>query len=195
MIYWNLQLRCTLYEQAGIYSRPSNNFENRRPWALGHSLPMPVSPRSLSGISACHFWTFLSLEWLGIFLVGPATFKSRRTVQYETTKTPSLLQACSFFSNPFLEFCLSTPTFSKFSSITLFHIFVQAFDTLEIPKHRFGTQDTLKKVICLSILQAFFSFSCNAIFRWIWTYETHDLNDCQLTVGSFVPAISFMWSD
>ena len=59
-------------------------------------------------------------------------------------------QACPFFSNPFLEFFLLTPSFS---SNILFHIFVHAFDTLKIPEHRFATRNTLKKVICLSILQ------------------------------------------
>ena len=33
-------------------------------------------------------------------------------------QTPSTLQACSFFSNPFMEFCFSTPSFSSF---ILFH--------------------------------------------------------------------------
>ena len=33
------------------------------------------------------------------------------------------------------------------SSIIWFHKFVQAFDTLKILEHCFGTQDTLKKVI------------------------------------------------
>ena len=50
----------------------------------------------------------------------------------------------SFFGKDSNE-CLSTPAFS---SIILFHMFVQAFDELKIPKHRFGI---LKKVICLSI--------------------------------------------
>ena len=35
-------------------------------------------------------------------------------------------------------------------------MFVQEFDTLKIPEHRFGTQDALKKVIGLSISQALF---------------------------------------
>ena len=38
-------------------------------------------------------------------------------------------------------------------------------------------------------------FSCYAIFTWIWTHKTHDLPDYQLTVGSFLPAITYMWSD
>ena len=39
------------------------------------------------------------------------------------------------------------------------------------------------------------TFSCYAIFKWIWTYKTHDLTDYQLNIGSFLPAITFMWSD
>ena len=38
-------------------------------------------------------------------------------------------------------------------------------------------------------------FSCYAIFTWIWTYKTHDLTEYQLTIGSFLPATTFMWSD
>ena len=72
-------------------------------------------------------------------------------------------------------------------------MFAHAFDTLKIPDHRFGTRDTPKKVICLSVSQG--PFSCYAIFKWIWTYKTHDLTDYQLNIGSFLPAITFMWSD
>ena len=39
-------------------------------------------------------------------------------------------------------------------------MFVQEFDTLKIPEHRFGTGDALKKMICLCILQAHFLFLC-----------------------------------
>ena len=76
-------------------------------------------------------------------------------------------------SNHFLEFCLST----AFSSIILFHMFVQAFDTLKIQEHCFGTRDSLKKVICMSILQALFLLLCqlhiNLHIRtnhWLSTY-------------------------
>ena len=62
-----------------------------------------------------------------------------------------MMQACSFFLNTFLEFCLLTPAFF---SIILFQMFIHAFDTLKSPVHGFGTRDTLKKVICLSFLQA-----------------------------------------
>ena len=61
--------------------------------------------------------------------------------------------------NPFLELCLSTPIF--FPSIILFHMFVQALDTLKIPEHRFGTSDTLKKMICLSIWLALLHLLCH----------------------------------
>ena len=80
----------------------------------------------------------------------------------KTAKTPSTFQACSFFLNPFLEFCFSTPTFS---SIILFHKFVQTFDNLKIPaRHCFGTRNTLNKVICLSI-------SCNGNQPWIFAHS------------------------
>ena len=70
------------------------------------------------------------LSQLWISRVGPASFKYGRAVGSETTKTPSTLQACSFLSNPFLEFCLSTPAFFF---IILFHMFLQAFDKLQTP--------------------------------------------------------------
>ena len=122
---------------------------------------MPLSPSWVSGISACHFRTCWSLDELWILRVRPATFKYRPALHSKTTKTPFMQQACSFFSNPFLEFCLLTPTFS---STILFHMFVQAF-------------------------------SCYAIFRWIWTFKTYNLTDYQFTIGSFLPAITFMQSD
>ena len=78
---------------------------------LPADLPMPVSPSGVSAVSeipAFHFRTCLSLNNLWIFWVWPATFKYWRAEGSETTKTPSMLHACSFFSNPFLEFCLST---------------------------------------------------------------------------------------
>ena len=47
-----------------------------------------------------------------------------------------------FFLNPFLEFSLST---LFLSSIILLHMSVHTFDTLKIPEHCFGTEDTLKR--------------------------------------------------
>ena len=166
-------------------------------------IPMSVSPICVSGISVLHFrtcWisalyfrTWRSLDKLWIFRVWPATFKYRRADGSKTAKTPSTLQACSFFSNPFLpvEFCLSTLG-PAFSFIMLFQIFIQAFDTLKITEHRFGTRDTLKQVDAWAFCKHF--FSCYALFRWIWTNETYDLADYQLAVGSFLRAITFMWS-
>ena len=77
---------------------------------------MAVSPSWVSGISACqccHFGNCLSLDKHWIFQVGQVTFKYGQALKSETTKTPSTLQACSFLSNPFLEFCLSTPAVSS----------------------------------------------------------------------------------
>ena len=51
-------------------------------------LPMPVSPSCLSGISACYFRTFRSLDELSIFQVGQATFKYGRAVESETQELP-----------------------------------------------------------------------------------------------------------
>ena len=138
-------------------------------------IPMSVSPICVSGISVLHFrtcWisalyfrTWRSLDKLWIFRVWPATFKYRRADGSKTAKTPSTLQACSFFSNPFLpvEFCLSTLG-PAFSFIMLFQIFIQAFDTLKITEHRFGTRDTLKNMVCLSISQGLVLLLCNSYF-------------------------------
>ena len=118
--------------------------------ALSPSIPMPVSPSCVSWISACHFWNChlvcQSFDELWIFQVGPTTYKYQMGRKIRNPRTPSTMQACSFFSNPFLEFCFSTPAFS---STILFHKFVQVFDTWKIPVHCFGTRDTLQKVICL----------------------------------------------
>ena len=66
-----------------------------------------------------------------------------------------------------------------------FHHLVPHIYTLKITKHCFETRDTLEKVICLCILQAFFlllsQFYMNLNY---W-----------LTVGSFLQAITFMWND
>ena len=45
------------------------------------TLPMPVSPRGVSGNSACHFRNCWSSDELWIFQVGQATFKYGRAVQ------------------------------------------------------------------------------------------------------------------
>ena len=151
---------------------------------------MPVSPSGVSGISARHFRNCRSFDELWIFRVGPAAFKYRTGRKIRNPKVPTTSEACSFFSNPFSEFCFLTPAF--FFTILL-HKFVQVFDTLKIPVRCFGTRDTLKKVICLILSYTLFLLLCH--FIWIWTYKTHDLTDHQLIVRSFPPAITFMWSD
>ena len=59
---------------------------------------------------------------------------------------------------------------SSYSSILL-HKLVQVFDNLKNPVHCFATLDTLKKVACLIVLQAFFLFVMpflhESIFTWI----------------------------
>ena len=193
----HVSLKKVSYE-AWVFSVFSRNQEKPKPgsqsaqglcncYNLGTALlPMPVSPSGVSRISAFPFRTCRSLDKLWIFQVRPSTFKIWRALKSETTKTPSMLQAAGMLilSNPFLEFCLSTPAFS---SIILIHMFVQAFDTLKTPEHRFRTRDTLNKLICLSEHY----FSCYANFTWIWTYNSHELTDYQLTVGSFLPVITF----
>ena len=147
-------------------------------------LTVPVSPSGVSGISACQFRNCRRLDKLWFVQAGQASFQYGRAVGSEVRKLPSALQAYSFFSNLFLKFCTLSPAFS---SIILFHMFVHAFDTLKIP---------VQKVMLLERSWTFRSFFfCHAIFTWIWIYKTHDLTDDKLTVGSFVQAIAFMWSN
>ena len=72
------------------------------------------------------------------------------------------------------------PTFSSTMS-RLFHKFIQAFDTLKIPVHCFGTRDTLKKVIYLSIV-------CPCLLHSSFTYyETQLLfSMCDEKLSCFV---------
>ena len=103
------------------------------------------------------------------------------------------MYACSFFSNPFLEFCFSS---LAFSSTILLHKFIQVFNTSKIPVPCFGTKILWKRWFARAFCKHF-SF-CYAIFVWIWTYKTHDLTDYQLTnvtIGSFLQATTLMWSD
>ena len=53
----------------------------------------------------------------------------------------------------FLGILLFDPAFP---STILLHKFLQVFDTLKIPVYCFGTQDPLKKVLCLIVSQALF---------------------------------------
>ena len=95
----------------------------------------------------------------------------------ETQELPPWYRLILFES--FLGILLLDPAFS---SNILLNKFVQVFDTLKIPVHCFGTWDT-------KVFRKHFFF-CYAIFTWIWTFTTYDLTDYQLTVGSFLPAIT-----
>ena len=59
---------------------------------------------------------------VGRLLLGPASFKYGQAVESKNTENLSTMRAGSFFSNPLLEFCLSTPSFSCITVI-LFHMF------------------------------------------------------------------------
>ena len=73
----------------------------------------------------------------------------RWAVQSETHKTPSMLQACSFISNSFLEFCISThetqtlgdwtPAFSLTIFFPQVYSSIWQIDTLKFPVNCFGT--------------------------------------------------------
>ena len=100
------------------------------------------------------------------------------------------LQACSFFPNPFLEFLFWT---TAFSSYILFQMLVHALYTLKFPVHCSGTREILKKVICLSLSQALFSWC--ASFFWIWTCKTSNVTDHHLINDSFKPANTSLGRD
>ena len=119
---------------------------------------MPVSPSGVSGISAYHFRTCRSFDELWILRVWLATFKYQTGRKSRNPRTPSTMQACSSFSNPFLKSCFSNPTFS---STILVHNFAQVFYTLKIAVHCFGTRHTLKKVICLILSSALVLLLCH----------------------------------
>ena len=90
---------------------------------------------------------------------GRQPINTRRAERSETQEILTM-QACSFFSNPFSEFCFLTPAF--FFTILL-HKFVQVLDTLKIPVRCFGTRDTLKKVTCLILSYTLFLLLCHFI--------------------------------
>ena len=129
------------------------------------------------------FWVSLSdlleLRWALNFPSRAGHLKTRTGLGQKDPKPRKLPARCRYAhsSNPFLEFCLSTPSISSF---ILFYIFVQAFDTLKIPEHRCGARDPLKKVICLSILLLFSLLLCHfhmnlniqsSWFNWVSTYN------------------------
>ena len=96
--------------------------------------------------------------------------------------SPQCRHAHSFES--FLGILPLDPRLFSESSINLFNMFVDEFDTLRIPVHRFGTRKTLKTVICLSISQASFlamRFSNESEHTTLMT-----------TVGNFLLALTFM---
>ena len=78
---------------------------------------------------------------------------------------------------PFLVILLLDTTCS---SIILFHMFIHAFNSSKIPVHCSGTQDTLKKVICLNLSWDLFLLLCrfymnlniqNSSLHWSSTYH------------------------
>ena len=84
----------------------------------------------------------------------PALNTDRQWNPKQRKISPQCRHAHSFES--FLGILPLDPRLFSESSINLFNMFVDEFDTLKIPVHRFGTRKTLKTVICLSILQALF---------------------------------------
>ena len=101
-------------------------------------------------LSSCILQQVSCPGWQLQLIKGPMSVDGQKI---RNPRTPSTMQTCAFFSNPFLEFCFLTPAFP---STILLHKFLQVFDTLKIPVYCFGTQDPLKKVLCLIVSQALF---------------------------------------
>ena len=103
------------------------------------------------------FQTSLRLEKLWIFQVGQATFKYGLAVQSKNHKNSLHSAGMLILFESFLGILPLNP-------LVFFHHLVphvcQAFDKLKILERRFGTQDTLKKVIYLSISLALFLLLC-----------------------------------
>ena len=146
------------------------------PVSRGHWAPAAY-PLSWISALARHFWIFRSLDLLWIFQVWPATFKYGRALQSETTKTTSTLQACSFFSNPCLEFCLSTPLFLPPSCSTSLskHLTLWKFQGISL-EHEI----LWKRCFAWAFRGHFFCCYArenlniqNSWPHWLWTYHWH----------------------
>ena len=101
----------------------------------------------------------------------------------ETREIPSTLQACSFFSTPYLEICSALFHF-LFPHVCICWHFQNSSALLWNPRY-------FKKVIYQSLSQLFGKLfvsghAAYASFTRIWTYKTHDLPYNQYIDGSFV---------
>ena len=149
-----------------------------------------MSPSGVSWISVFPFQTCRSLDELWIFWVGQATCKYQTGRKIWNPRTPSTMQACSFFLNPFSEFCLLTPAFFFSPS---WHIVAQVRASIWHFQSVALEPEILWKGNLPDPVVHTFLLLCH--FIQIWTYKTHDLTDHQLIIRSFPPAITFMWSD
>ena len=154
--------------------------------------PVPVSLSGVSGISACHFRTFQSLAELWIFGVGSATFSTTDGLFDSKPVKLELPPRCSH-AHSFEFFLGILPLNPRF----FFHHLVPHVcpSIWHIENSRASLWNQRKrKVICLSISQALFLLLYHFHMN-MNIYETHDLTNYQLTVGSFLPEITFLWSD
>ena len=149
-------------------SASSSKQKSKQLWWKQQHQWLAVSPSCISRISACQFQNYWTWDQFWFVLVWLACFNYRQAFESKSMKTPSTLQACSFFSNPCLEFCFSAPSFS---SVILFDIFVHF--TLRDFQFMLWNPRYSQKVLCQCLLQAL--FSCYPNSTWFWTYKTHDL--------------------
>ena len=157
-------------------------------------LPMPVSPSGVSGISAFHFRTCRSKDEFEFSESGPppkATLTDRQWNSKPKKLPPRYRHAHSFWIlswNSASQPLLFLPPYCCTSSESSKHLTLWKFQSLilepEILWKRYSPDPFVRTF-----------FFCYAIFILIWTYKTDDLTDYQLTICSFLPAITFMWSD
>ena len=150
--------------------------------------PCQWASAAVSWISACHFWNCWSLDKLSFKWVGQASFRYGRGVESEPRETPSTLQACSF---RVLSWISASWTLLFLPSS--FSAYLSMYSTLSNSNASLWSPKYFQKVLCLNLSKALFLLLCQFSIN-LNTQNTDDLTDHELTVGSFVLAIAFMWS-
>ena len=152
---------------------------------------MPVSPSGVSWISAGHFRTCWSLDGIELSKFG---WKPLNTDGQKDLKPRKLPRRCRH-AHSFESFLGILPLNTSFF---LHHLVPHVCPSIwridsensraSLWNQRYSEEGDLPGHFASTF------FSCYAIFTWIWTCKTHDLPNYQFTIGSFLQAITFMWS-
>ena len=148
------------------------------------------APATCPGFLFVTFGTVGALTSFEFSESGPPPLNTRRAVQSETQEFPPRCRHAHSFRNLSWNSASRPPLFLP---TILLQKFMQVFDTSKIPVHCLSWPGYSEKRWFAWPVRTHLFF-CYAIFTWIWTYKTHDLPDYQLTIGSFLQAITFMWS-